>query len=238
MASKEADQFRLLVYDNGRPPQCLSLSKRWPKVFFLYLPLLTLLSWVALIMAGLWVKKERTKIERIGPEKMESLEISHDHLKEELGSVQLNNKLLREKVASSGQGERGLLDLFHRPMGFKDRSEEELIEIADVSHLRAEGEKVTFKFNLINTNKIDILSGFIFVVMYGESSLNFFPPAKFSPSQPLLYFNTGESFSASRFRPVVSEFSTSDNVQQYFFRILVFSKNGDIIHQGFHGPFM
>lgn len=238
MIQRPSKEFNLLVYDAPYPPRSLTIKKRWLRLLVVGVPVFFLLSWIAVITTGFFLKDARDRLRRVSPAEVEALEEKNAELENELVDLKLNNKILKEKVASpQAVTEQSALSLFHRPMGFKDRSTEELVSVEEVGQ-KLENNKVIFNFNLVNTNKVDVLSGHLFILLYSASSISFFPDIDMDVNNPRLHFNAGESFSASRFRPVVAEFKAPTAGEKYFFHILIFSRVGDLLYREFRGPYM
>jgi hypothetical protein len=129
-----------------------------------------------------------------------------------------------------------LIKFFKTPVGFKNLTSEKVANVQRVS-FRVKKDQVIFRFNLANEQKVSKLRGYIFVAQFSKNSLKFYPGYDLAKNNFSIAFNAGESFTVSRFRPTIATFDLPSNGKEIYYRVLVFSKKGDLLIEDNYGPY-
>lgn len=139
-----------------------------------------------------------------------------------------------EPVASESTRNLGAqlsyLTLFKPVQGQKDRTRPAQISLGgfNVASLR---DTISLRFNITpllpNEQKI---SGYILVIMKGETGLQVYPQMSLNAPDAQISYSAGESFATQRFRPVEASFLKPRKSGQFVFTVLIFARNGDLIH--------
>ena len=122
------------------------------------------------------------------------------------------------------------LSLFKPVIGQKDRTRPAQISLSgfNVTSLR---DTISLRFNITpllpNEQKI---AGHILVIMKGETGLQVYPQMSLNAPDAQISYSAGESFATQRFRPVDASFLKPRKSGQFVFTVLIFAKNGDLIH--------
>lgn len=122
------------------------------------------------------------------------------------------------------------LSIFKPVQGQKDRTRPAQISLSgfNVVTLR---DTINFKFNITpllpNEQKI---AGHILVIMKGETGLQVYPQMSLNAPDAQISYSAGESFATQRFRPVDANFLKPRKSGQFVFTVLIFARNGDLIH--------
>lgn len=122
------------------------------------------------------------------------------------------------------------LSIFKPVAGQKDRTRPAQLSLSgfNVVSLR---DTISLKFNITpllpNEQKI---AGHILVIMKGETGLQVYPQMSLNAPDAQISYSAGESFATQRFRPVDASFLKPRKSGQFVFTVLIFARNGDLIH--------
>lgn len=122
------------------------------------------------------------------------------------------------------------LSLFKPVQGQKDRTRPAQISLSgfNVVSLR---DTISLKFNITPlTPRDQKIAGHILVIMKGETGLQVYPQMSLNAPESQISFSAGEPFATQRFRPVDASFLKPRKSGQFVFTVLIFAKNGDLIH--------
>jgi hypothetical protein len=120
------------------------------------------------------------------------------------------------------------LSLFRQIPGQHDRTKPPTLSLSgfQVSGTR---DNTSLLFNIIPTGDSKI-AGHIIVLMKNELTIQVYPSQALNSAETQINYETGESFSTQRFRPVDASFLKPRKPGNYTFSIFIFAKNGDLIH--------
>ncbi len=139
---------------------------------------------------------------------------------------QLPSNTIPQKV------EQGLsyLSLFKAVPGQKDLTKPAQLQLSGFA-TETLRDTIQMRFNITplipGEQKV---AGHILVIMKGETGLQVYPQMSLNSAESQISYTSGESFATQRFRPVDAGFLKPRKAGQYVFIILIFAKNGDLIH--------
>jgi hypothetical protein len=235
MNTKVKNKVSLIVYDEKESPKYLEISRTGLKFIFFGLPALSIVCLVLLLGMTIYFKQIKTMAERKEPTEILRLKNLNAELTAEKAALATSQEelLLRLGATSVSTGGAMGIPLFKIAQGANDLSTSPVINIeTPVAEIVQEGIK--FNFNLVNLTKDNArLAGHIFVLMKLGDSLSVYPPSAMNTEEFGISYNLGEAFATSRFRPVeiVFEKPTTKKVNDALFKILIFSRTGDLLHK-------
>ncbi len=261
MIQENQNDLTLIVYDSPSPPRCFRINKKVFKLVLILLSVLLITMVMATLSLGTYTKVLQNKVQGVlpGPEIVEELReqvaklsAQNEELKNE--NSELKTKFIKtEEVTtpvvplivekntiapSKPQIPRpeDLIKFFKMPPGFKNLTSEGYATTQRPSY-RVKTDKVIFRFNLANGKQVKRLQGYIFVAQFTENSIKFYPALDMANNNFNAQFNLGESFTVSRFRPTIATFDKPETEKQVTYKILVFSRTGDLLIEETHGPY-
>src|SRR5690606_36619076 len=114
-------------------------------------------------------------------------------------------------------------------LGFEDYRDKKLARVENYNN-QVLNNKVIFKFDLINNHADeDRLSGYITVLQFHSYRVNFYPNLALNSESQLIQYNRGESFTVSRFRPVIAQFPVPSNSANVWYKVYTFSREGSLL---------
>lgn len=134
------------------------------------------------------------------------------------------------KGKEAGTLDLSYLSLFKPVQGQKDLTRPAQISLSgfNVVTLR---DTISLKFNITPlTPRDQKIAGHILVIMKGETGLQVYPQMSLNAPESQISYSAGEPFATQRFRPVDANFLKPRKSGQFVFTVLIFSKNGDLIH--------
>ena len=197
--------------------------------FFIGLPVITIIA-LAITIGGLaYFKQIRVMVEKSEPKIIQELRDSNKSLEKKLEDQVTLVKTLTEKL-SAPTTEGIQLNLFTPPIGMQDKTATPILDIENLD-LQSDNRSVQVKFNIVNLDQEGKrLSGHIFIVLKTGSEFYIYPQENMNARNFAIKYNEGESFAASRFRPVQVDFKdVLKSNDQYLIRILIFSRSGDLL---------
>lgn len=237
MIGKSSNEVTLIIYDTPSPPKCIKVKKSVVRLFIIIIPLIVLASTGFTLYITSNLKRLELETKRKQPKLINKLKTEIATINQQLEQTQTLNKELEFKV-SQGTPTIGVgASLFKIPLGFTDKSEQVLAKTSN-TNFEVNGDTAELKYDLINNGEPGTkLSGYIFVVQINGSNVQFYPENVLSTKDYLVKFNSGESFVASRFRPVIAKFKIRDKDEDLHYKTYIFSRTGDLILQKVFGPF-
>lgn len=224
------DKLSFILYKNKKVPSFFEIDKGFLNFFYYGLPLITL---IALFGAGsllVYFKQIREVAKRKEPAIIKELKIKNMALKETIIEAQVTSKTLERKLISGASG-TGLLTMsfFKASPGQEDMTKSPDLAIESISSSQDQ-KSYALKFNLSNnSSNQEKIAGYIFVMMKSNNSYHFYPGDIFEDNEMQINFNKGEYFATSRFRPVEAKFPLPPKATVALFKILVFSRTGDLL---------
>ncbi|MBL7665861.1 MAG: hypothetical protein JNM93_12065 [Bacteriovoracaceae bacterium] len=262
MLHKNNDEITLIVYESPEPPRFLKINKKVLKTVLFFAAMLILIMAITTIFLGSYIKQLQNRIDGKLPEsevveklknenlalttKFNQLQAIHNELTQQLeqnpttakAEVVPEPKVPTEQIQRENTlpGPNEVLSLFKAIPGFKNLTTEKMAEIQRLN-FRVKKDEIVFRFNLANIGTVKKLKGFIFVIQYSSKSLKFYPPIDLAAKNFKVDFTEGESFTVSRFRPTIINFDLPEEEKEVYYKVLLFSKEGHLILEEYHGPF-
>ena len=192
--------------------------------------------------SSVYMKRKLENARSQEPEIILSLKKEKTLLAKKVVLLETTNETLTKKIS---QGKTGIgvtanltniMALFTAPLGFEDKRAEKLAKLENMTN-DSVGNKLLFKFDILNNIVTGIkLAGYITIVQYHRNGLSFYPQYDLSADSPSLEFSKGESFTVSRFRPVIAEFPKPVGTNVWY-KIFIFSRTGNLLAFRKAGPF-
>lgn len=233
--AKNPNKLSFILYEENNAPKYFEVKKSFLKFILVGLPIVALASLAVVAIGTVYFKQIKTMAERKEPKIIAELRTENETLKAKQEELVLLTKELENRLAAPASGDEvsGLasLSLFQAAQGQKDLTQKPLLTIENV---RAElgKDNILFSFRLVNqTIDNNKLAGFVFVMMRVGETIYFYPADSIPENDMKLSFNRGEPFATSRFRPVEATFPKPAKSTQALFKILIFSRTGDLIHK-------
>jgi hypothetical protein len=236
MISKLAKDLTLIIYDTPSPPKCIKINKAALKVLLVIFPIIVIVSLTVSIYFLSNVQRSSYQGTSPQPKKVKELESQLAETKSLLVQKESIANELQKKIADGTKSTETTLSIFKTPLGFKDLSQ---VTNAKIDNIKFEHQQSlsTISFNLVNNQEnAEKLTGHIFVIQIGPASLKFYPETALQTGDFVLRYNTGEAFTASRFRPVIAKFKNDAN-EEISYRVYIFSRSGDLLMNQLLGPF-
>lgn len=226
----------MIVYQKNDRPKYYEINKRQLKVLLTSLPIITVVCLTTLIAGLIYFRDIRLAAQKKEPIIIQNLRNQLAELKDESKETFELNKQLESKLAQTDVASDSIapLTLFKLTTGQQDLSNSPIINIEDfqISHNESE---LQLKFNIVNIDDGETRqSGYFFVLMMTGNTYTFFPRDALVPSETQLSYNKGSYFSVARFRPVETNFELPNNRGQALFKILIFSRTGDLLTKKIH----
>ena len=178
------------------------------------------------------MKRKLEAVKSKEPQVIYDLREKNGQLEAEIKKLQASNTTLTQKIATGTENlgtASSLLALIKTPLGFEDLRDKKMARVENFSH-QASNNKVVFKFDLINNqNGNNRLSGYITVVQFHSYGATFYPNLSLSSESQQIQYNKGESFTVSRFRPVIAEFPSPTNSANVWYKVYIFSREGNLL---------
>jgi hypothetical protein len=93
------------------------------------------------------------------------------------------------------------------------------------------------RFDILNNLESgEKLAGYITIVQISENRLQIYPQYEITIENNRLDYSRGESFTVSRFRPVVAPFGKPQGLNAWY-KIYVFSRTGNLLSYKVAGPY-
>lgn len=230
MLYKPSKNITLVVYQDQKPAKCFELSKRQLKLFVVSVPIVVTLSLLITASLGIYFKTLTLQIKSKEPEVIKSLKENSLALEESVSNLRSENQELLSKL-KSGISKTGIeLSFFNPVPGAQDLRKSQLILTENLKTSFSQGQ-VKINFNLVN-NRDDgkKASGYVFVLQKSQGSIRIHPETAFSLEGGITSFHLGESFTMSRFRPVVATFPSNKEDKNIELLVFVFSRTGDLFY--------
>ncbi|TDJ09581.1 MAG: hypothetical protein E2O68_00040 [Deltaproteobacteria bacterium] len=224
-------KLSFVLYQEEKAPQIFEIKKNILKFLIVAFPILALLFLTTIVTGTLYFRKIKTFAERQESQTLKDLKIKNALFLKKENEYKRIAKKLQQKLATAPSRGLGGLALFKATNGQIDLSMKSPI-VLDSIRAKKVGNKVQFNFNLKNKREDGKkVSGYLFVITKSGNTLRVFPRDSITRNEFQIPFNKGESFGFSRFRPVKATFPLPKGVKSMSFKVLVFSKIGDLVFQ-------
>lgn len=239
MIQDPSKDITFIVYNTPKPPRYIKLNKRLIKLLIFLIPLIVALSIAFSLLSSVYMKRKLEKSKSKEPELILQLRSDKEALQTEMQILKETNTTLTTKISagvSSTDSPLNNMALFTTPLGFQDRRKENLTKLENMNNDLV-NKKILFKFDLINNRQDEAkVSGYINIIQYHSDGISFYPAYELSVDAPRLQFSRGESFTVSRFRPVIAEFPRPKG-SNVWYKVFIFSRTGDLLAFKKAGPF-
>ena len=224
----EKKKFSFLFYKEKDVPQFYEVHKGFFKFFLYGLPIITLSCLILITGLLVYFKQIREVAKRKEPAVIRELKLKNLELEKGI-KVATNARLSLEKKLVSSASSSGLktMSIFKIPPGQKDLTKSPKLTVKNVESSEV-GKTYNLSFNL-NNNSQEKVAGYIFIIMRQGNSYQFYPEGMFEENEIQIDFNKGQYFATSRFRPVLAKFLLPAKKVNALFKILVFSRDGDLV---------
>ena len=224
------NNISILIYEENKIPRHYQF-KKITYHFFLYTPVLFFLINIFILFGAISYTEYNKKDLRIKePFLLKELRKQNIFLSERIFSLKKENKVITTKLTeNSSQDALSSLGLFQAIIGQKDLTNPARLFLQDFKVKRVM-QGVAFKFNIKNITLNNVkIAGYIHVFASNKIFFTQYPKKKSQDSFSSL-FTDGEPFASSRYRPVSALFSLPTSKEIYF-KIIIFNRTGDLIHQ-------
>ncbi len=225
-----------LVYEAENAPRYYEIKKSLLKFILYGLPLATLILLGIVLLGSMYFEQISERAKRKEPAIIKELRENVASLEGQLSESQVLTKNLEERLAKGDTSTdiiRNTMGLFLPVPGMQDLTRTPNLAVENIEPVIS-GDRIQLKFNIINQTKDNQkLAGYIFVMMKHSGKIYFFPGNSMEESEFKVKFNSGESFATQRFRPVDNVFFpyNSGLIEDYLFKILIFSRTGDLLYK-------
>ena len=231
MKSKASNKLSFVLYEEKLPPRYYNISKRNLRFLLFGLPTITLMAVILVAAGGVYFKHIQRMAERKEPAIIKKLKEEKAELLTAQEEITKSRDLLQKKLSQGVEGKSGLafLSLFKQSAGRKDLSASPEMQLEEIE-LSPAAEKVTLSFKIVNMTKDDSrLTGYLFVIMKAGDNIQAWPSTAIEDDSMQVPFGAGEFFATSRFRPVRADFRKIPNASKALFKVVIFSRTGDLI---------
>lgn len=237
MIQDPAKDLTLIVYNTPKPPRYLKINKRLLKVLLFTVPLLLIVALLFSLSTSLYMKKRLDTARSQEPAIITSLRQEKLALNEQLIALKKTNSELTRKISAGSETVvASTLDLFATPLGYQDKTEQEMAKLENMS-ANFKKNKIEFRFDLLNNlNNDEKLAGFITIAQFAGNNLQIYPAYDLSIEENKLNFAKGESFVVSRFRPVIAEFDKPASLSVWY-KVFIFDRSGNLMNYKIAGPY-
>jgi hypothetical protein len=239
MIQDPSKDLTLIVYNTPKPPKYIKLNKGLIKVLIFIIPVIVVLSVASSLVSSVYMKRKLENVRSKEPEIILQLKEEKASLTSEIDILKQTNETLTKKISSgsvASSSPLNIMALFTTPLGFEDKRSNELAKLENMNNDLV-NNNILFKFDLIN-NKQDTskLSGYVNIIQYHSEGITFYPAYELTIDSPRLEYSKGESFTVSRFRPVIAEFPKPKG-SAVWYKIFIFSRTGNLLAYKKAGPF-
>ncbi len=226
---KISNEISIVIYDNPLPPKYIKIKKKFIKQFIFYLPLFLISLFIGLFFLGI-VQKYSSPPQSAHNNNQESKSLQEfQQLKTEINELKtLNNDLNQKLNKQSFPLDDTFLLGIKRPYGMQNLTSGQSVSV-DQFNLSLEGEKLSFKFQILSTVPETKIMGHILVAMISQSGVQYYPQQELSSFTEGIKFSSGEPFSVSRLRPTNATFNVKSNNENVSFIIYIFNRLGDLL---------
>jgi hypothetical protein len=234
MTTKENEKkLSFILYQEGKAPKIFEIKKNIIKFLIIAFPILGLLFLTTVVTGTLYFRKIKTFAENQESKSLKDLKVKNALFVKKEKEYKRTAEKLQKKLAAAPSTGLGTLALFKSTNGQIDYSLKTPIVLESV-RTKALGNQIQLNFNLKNPRKNGKkISGYLFILNQVGDTLRIHPKDAISKKEFQIPFNKGESFGFSRFRPVKTVFPLPKSMKTMSFKILIFSKIGDLLFQEF-----
>ncbi len=229
---KAGSEVSIVIYDAPLPPRYFRFTKKFIRTFFVVVPVLFVVSLLALFLWGLGPRIMNQPRPRL-PEVISPDDSQLAQLETEVKSLQQINKDLTDKLSSlpaspAGGAEEPYLMGIIRPYGMQNFLSQNRVTLDQFEFVQNAND-IALKFQIISSSPEIKVTGHVIVFMVTPSGLMAYPADANNGFSQGIKFSMGEPFSVSRLRPTSADFITKLNSPSAKFVIYIFSREGDLL---------
>ena len=221
---RQSDKLSFVFYEDTNFPRYYEIQKKMFKFFLYGLPSLALFGIFGMLALGVFLKEQgATLADRLDQEEGAALVKQNKKQQELIDDLQ--NRLTKSPTKGTS------LPLFLPVRGQKDLTEEfQRLMTVEKATVSLQKDKIRIRFNLVNLAKDNTrIAGIIHVIMKINDKILIWPGKEGPPGPDLqIPFNSGEPFSALRFRPVSADFPPLPQGTLAHFWLISHKFNGDL----------
>ncbi len=226
------NKISLLVYENKKSPKYFEVNRNILKLLIVGFPSLTIIAIGLLILGVFSIKQVMLLGKTTTPRIINELRAERAELLRKQAIISSQNNQLKKRYSQHKETPKestNMYGFFKTPKNAdKSQAHSDLFLLEDVQ-ITPSTNKVYLKFNLVNnTPKKTRLEGYLFITLKARNSIHFYPAYSLSSDELEINFNRGESFSTSRFRPVITDFPFDGKPTRLLFHVYTFSKEGSL----------
>lgn len=226
-------KLSFILYQEEKAPQIFEIKKNILKFLLIAFPILAFLFLLTIVTGTLYFRKIKTFAEKQESQTLRDLKVKNALFLTKEKNYTNEIKNLQNKLARPSTSGLGTLSLFKTTNGQIDQTKKSPI-ILEAIKTRKVGKKVQVTFNMKNKNENGSkISGYLFILTKVGNSIKSYPTDSITNMDFQIPFNKGESFGFSRFRPVKVALRPPKGAKTLSFKVLVFSRIGDLIFQEF-----
>lgn len=242
MLYRPSKKLTCVIYEDQKSPRCYEFKASRLKLYTFLVPILSIAAAGVIFGGQLLYQKKLKSVEVKESSLVQELKQEKLKLSVELEGLKKINSSLTEKI-SSKSSDTAPLHLFAPILGHQDiQSDGQVdIEIKEPPELRlsrSNPKKFVMDFKLINKRQDETkLAGYIFVVFKSGSTFQVFPRSAIEFSDHVTKFSLGDYFAVSRFKDVSASFFIPQLIDEdMFFKVIIFSRLGDLLLEKDLGP--
>ena len=224
-------KYSILFYEGDSVPRLYQIGKNKFR-FLIFGPPTITFACIAIILFGvLYLNQIKISLAKQAPlliQELKEAQLSQQVVIEDLKKTnqELTDKLLGTQI----EGQHQEFSIFKVVAGQKDLTSYPMATIEQKEIKSISKTEVKVIFNIVNSSTPDTkLAGFVFVMIKTKNGLLFYPSNSFAPEDSQLLFTRGESFSTFRFRPVEATFNVPEDQNEFFIKVYIFSRTGDLV---------
>lgn len=227
---RSSGEVAIVIYDAPLPPKYFRLTKKFIRILFVVVPLLSISLAICLIIWGLGSRIKEAPTPSL-PSVMNKNDSKIYTLEAEVESLKQSNKDLALKL-SAGPGTTSVEDPFllviKKPYGMQNFLAQNKVTL-DQFKFVPDGNKTSLKFQIISSSPETKVSGHVLVFMISDAGLVAYPSGANLGLTEGVKYSTGEPFAVSRLRPTNAEFLARPAGEAVKFVIYIFSREGDLL---------
>jgi hypothetical protein len=229
MIYKTSKDYTLVLYEDQHSPRFFKINKAILKSLFYLMPTICVLSFSAMVAGFFYLNEIVSQIKESEPGLIQELRNEKTQVIQELEEIKEINKDWEEKLLKSKTPVNAIFPIFLPIPNYQNLMPKNLIDIEDME-MQKTGNQAIIKYKIVNKKEEDSkLSGYVMMLFKNGSRIDIFPMAGGDLSESISSYQQGESFSVSRFKPVVTQFEVNNTNEKSYFLIFVFNRNGDLL---------
>lgn len=238
------DKFTFIFHRENAAPKYFEISRRRLINYLIAIPTGFTLLFIAIIILAFFLKgnneiyipktiQTNPTVKKISNDDLEKIRKEKEELEGKFQELQATNQELVTKLSTnSGKINPPLqeLSLFTILPDQRDISITPVIGINELK-ITQENDEINFRANLLNKSDNPKVSGHLFIIMKAENAVWLYPSDAFPKERMTINYNSGETVLFARLRIVDAKFPIPPKGSKAFFKVLLFSRTGDLVHK-------